>query len=283
MESSVHKIQAFVEAARLGSLTRAAEELGCTQSTVSRMISNLETDWDVRLFTRSGPGVVPTPEGERLLADARAVCEAYGRLQRRASALRDLGSGAVRVAAPSSVVARRLPGPLGRFVAEHPGIEVSVVESTYADAERLLRSGEADVAFVAARIADEEFESTPFDRDEIVVVAPRGHFPDEPREVALASLLGERLVADSETAPLLQRELSCPSIRCVTSDITAILALVEAGLGVSLLPSLALGRQGFDVDVRHLEKPAWRTLYLAHRRRGELSAAALEFLAYLAG
>ena len=94
-------------------------------------------------------------------------------------------------------------------------------------------------------------------------------------------LINERFIADTETAPLLQRELTKLQIHCETSDITAILAMVEAGLGVSLLPSLALERAGFDLDVRHLEHPAFRSIYLVRRRTVDLSIAARAFLEYL--
>ena len=277
MDAKVHKIQAFVTVARLGGLTRAAEELGCTQSTVSRMISGLEADWGVRLFVRRGSGVTLTDEGARLLPDASEVCEAFERLQRHAQDLRGLGTGTVSIAAPASVVAYRLPEAIRRFAAEHPGVELNVLESTYAEAERALRAHEVDIAFLPAKIDGEGFASTLFDRDEIVVVAPFGHL-GAPGDVELARLAGERLVADTETAPVLQRQLVSPSIRCTTSDVTAILALVEAGLGISLLPSLTLRGYEARLDIRHLKTPAWRAIYVVARTRGELPVAAAKFM-----
>ena len=88
-------------------------------------------------------------------------------------------------------------------------------------------------------------------------------------------------VADTETAPLLQRELRHSNVRCVTSNTTAILAMVEAGLGISLLPSLALEGSDTSLDVRHLETPAWRSMYLVHHHASDLSVAARAFLAAL--
>ena len=90
-----------------------------------------------------------------------------------------------------------------------------------------------------------------------------------------------RFIADTETAPLVQRKLQGPCIRCQTSNIAAILAMVEAGLGVSLLPSLAIERADYDVDVRHLANPAYRTLYLVRRRLTDMGLAARAFLDYL--
>lgn len=281
MDSSVQKVRAFEAAARLGSMSRAAEELGVAQSTLSRSVASLEQSWGVRLFDRHGPMLSLTRDGERLLPDARVLCEASAALCRRVSRMSALEDGCVSMAAPSSVVAMRLPGPLGRFSADHPGVEVNINECTYGEAERLLLGGAVELAFIPNRLEDQGFISSVYDKDEIVVVAPPGHFASEPASIPVETLLGERFIADTETAPLLQRELKAPRINCETSNITAILAMVEAGLGVSLLPSLALERTGFSLDVRHLATPAHRELYLVRRRTADLSLAAQAFLGYL--
>ena len=80
MDSSVQKVRAFEAAARLGSMSRAAEELGVAQSTLSRSVASLEQSWGVRLFDRHGPMLSLTRDGERLLPDARALCEASAAL-----------------------------------------------------------------------------------------------------------------------------------------------------------------------------------------------------------
>ena len=158
---------------------------------------------------------------------------------------------------------------------------MNINECTYGEAERLLLGGAVELAFIPNRLEDQGFISSVYDKDEIVVVAPPGHFAPEPASIPVETLLGERFIADTETAPLLQRELKAPRINCETSNITAILAMVEAGLGVSLLPSLALERTGFSLDVRHLATPAHRELYLVRRRTADLSLAAQAFLGYL--
>ncbi|QOY60517.1 LysR family transcriptional regulator [Thermophilibacter immobilis] len=282
MDANVRKIQVFATAARLGSLTRAAEELGCAQSTASRMVSSLEEDWGARLFERRGPSLRLTQEGGQLLHDARSVCEAYEALVRHVGDLRGLEAGTVSLAAPSSIVSWRLAEPLGRFLADHPLLEADIHECTYGEAEHLMLDGKVDLAFVPRELVKSiGCVASLFDRDEIVIVAPKGYFAGEIGSIPVERLVGGRFIADSETAPLLQRELENPCVRFVTSDITAILAMVEAGLGVSLLPSLALERTALAVDVRHLAAPAYRSIYLVHRTPDELSHAASAFLGYL--
>ena len=280
MEGNIRKFRAFVTSARLGSFTRAAEELGCTQSSVSRMVASLEADLQLRLFLRRGTSLVLTSDGEAVLEDAERLCRSHDDLMRHVESLRGLSSGTVTIAAPSSIVALRLARPLGEFVRRHPGVQVNIIESTYGEAQNLMERDEVDLAFVPHHMRAEGLECTVFERDELVIVAPRGHFT-QPGAIPVESLIDEMFVADTETAPLLQRELHHSDVRFVTSNTTAILALVEAGLGISLLPSLALEGGDTRLDVRHLQTPAWRSMYLVHHRPADLSAAARAFLEVL--
>ena len=114
VEANIRKFRAFVTSARLGSFTRAAEELGCTQSTVSRMVASLEADWQLRLFLRRGTAPALTSDGQAVLEDADRLCRSYDELHRHVESLRGLDSGAVAIAAPSSIVALRLAGPTSK-------------------------------------------------------------------------------------------------------------------------------------------------------------------------
>ena len=122
MEANIHKFQAFVKAAECGSFTRTAQQLGYTQSSVSRMVQGLEEDWGVRLFERAGGTVRLTKEGERLLPEARAVVQSFERLTMKVDDINGLESGNVSIAAPSSIVSWKLARPLGAFAEDHPNI-----------------------------------------------------------------------------------------------------------------------------------------------------------------
>lgn len=138
VEANIRKFRAFVTSARLGSFTRAAEDLGCTQSTVSRMVASLEADWQLRLFHRRGTALVLTSDGEAVLEDADRLCRSYDDLLRHVESLRGLSSGSIAIAAPSSIVALRLAKPLGAFVRSHPDVQVNIIESTYGEAQSLM-------------------------------------------------------------------------------------------------------------------------------------------------
>ncbi|MBF0898979.1 MAG: LysR family transcriptional regulator, partial [Atopobium sp.] len=112
METNLHKFQAFTSAAYHSSFTVAAEELGCTQSSISRMVASLEKEWDVRLFNRHGGYVSLTPEGKTLLPVAEEVCQAYSKLSNQVNRVSAIEMGNLVIAAPSSFLSRALPGHL---------------------------------------------------------------------------------------------------------------------------------------------------------------------------
>lgn len=280
MSDNINKYRAFLEAARRGSFTKAASALSCSQSGVSHMISDLERLWDVSLFERGGGSVVLTRRGEELLPLVEGLCRSYDRLHLKlGESCESLPS--VRIAATSSIAAYRLPRPLGSFVAENPQLRVDLRLGTYAEVERLVLEDEVDLGFLPNVAGREDLLARPFERDEIVAVLPVRHRLASRARVGIEELADEEFVADAETVPLLQADLRHLRVRFETADVTVILSMVESGLGVSLLPSLALERCPLDVLVRHLANPAYRTTYVACRRDAALSPCASALFALL--
>jgi DNA-binding transcriptional LysR family regulator len=278
--ATLEKLSVFVAVVDAGGFTQAAHALGRSQSSVSRVVASLEEEWGVRLFIRNGPTVVLTPDGAKLAARAREVCRDSDSLERFAASITNLETGELRLAAPSSVASVRLAGPVAAFVRDHPRVAVTIVEATYDEAERLMLADEADLAFLDKKIDNDEFSCVLLERDELIVVAPRNFF-DAPGPVSMDTVLATPFVGDSETVPYLLERHPLLKVRCVTSDIGVILALVEAGAGISILPKLSLARMSYDVDLRPLSTTAYRSVWLARRRKLQLSAAAIEFLSYI--
>ncbi|WP_322150689.1 LysR family transcriptional regulator [Paratractidigestivibacter sp.] len=194
---------------------RGRSRAGLAQSTTSRAASSLEDEWGAQLFNRRGPELRLTPDGRRLLAGAQAVCDASAQLKRYVRAVCDLDDGIIGIAALAGVVVLRLPGPLRRIAADHPHVEINISESTYGEEERQLLDGVVELVFIPAETG-EGFVSEPYDKDELVVVTPRGHFVPGLAAVPIESFLSERFIADNETAPLLQCELAARAfLRCL--------------------------------------------------------------------
>lgn len=282
MEQNILKFQAFVETARLGSLTAAAEKLGYSQSGVSRMVGDLERDWGLRLFERGRKGILLTPDGERLLPLAQQLCGSFRNLSERVDELHGLETGAVRIGTISSIATYMLPGPLGTLQRDHPNIDYELLLGDYSEIERWVASGRVDVGFLSYE-PHGGLASIPVLSDELTAVVPAGHALASKASVGLAELAaGPFLMLERGTEGLVpklfQQEGLSPDVWLRTWDDYAIMAMVEAGLGVSILPGLILSRCPFRIERRPLEPRRHRTIHAIFRNKDTLSRAAREFL-----
>jgi DNA-binding transcriptional LysR family regulator len=142
MDTNILKYQAFVKSAETKSFTKAAESLHYTQGGISRMIADLENEWQVSLFSRGKKGLELTEDGKRLLSYAEGLCASFERLEGEASDLRGLGKGTIRIGAFSSVATYWLPSIIAAFQKEHPGISYQLKLGDYEEIERWIKDGE---------------------------------------------------------------------------------------------------------------------------------------------
>ena len=172
---SLAKYQALLKTAELGSMTRAAEELGYTQSAVSRMIADLEEEWAVSLLTRGRGGVVLSPAGEALLPDIRAVCNAQRELGERVGELHGLTRGTIRIGTITSISVHWLPGIMKSFLEQYPGIRFELLGGVeYAEIQDWVLKGRVDCGFMGLS-ACPGLETISLRRDRLVAVLPKNH------------------------------------------------------------------------------------------------------------
>ena len=117
---NIFKYRAFLASVENGTFTKAAEILNCTQSGISRMIGDLETEWKVTLLERGRTGVLLTAEGRALLPYAKSLCEDYTRLQQQVDSLNGLESGSIRIGTISSIATHWLPKIIKKFQNDFP-------------------------------------------------------------------------------------------------------------------------------------------------------------------
>ena len=282
MEVGIQKYLAFVETVDAGSFTRAAERLHYSQSGVSRMIRDLETEWHVTLLERGKGGVRLTSDGMKLLPLARSVCLEHEKLQRQVEELSGLQAGLIRLGAPGCVAAERLPAWIGEFRGACPGIDYELLTGDQGEIENWLLTGRVDLGIVNLP-ADPALETEFMEQDPLLAVLPEGH-PAAAEEVFPVSalvdlpfLLPEK-ESRAEVSALLESCGISPHIRMTTGDERVILRMVEQGLGVSILPSLALRGSPCRVAARRLDVPAYRNLGIALRSKKTASLAVKRFL-----
>ena len=285
MDTSIQKYQAFLKTVETGSFTRAAALLSYSQSGVSRMIRDLEREWNVSLLERNRGGVRPTSDGMKLLPHARRLCEEYRKLQMEVDALSGLQSGMIRIGTISSVATHWLPRVIRRFQRDYPNIGYELLLGDYTEIETWIREGRVDCGFLLLPTRP-EFETVFLERDQLMAVIPQGHpmaslekFPAAAleREPFLLLDKGER----SEVVRFLQAHHLTPDVHFTTWDDYAIMSMVESGLGVAILPRLILRRAPYQILEKELDVEAYRDIGLALRQRETAPRAVKRFLEYL--
>lgn len=127
MDLNVLKYMAFIKTVETGSFTKAAEKLNYSQSGVSRMIHDLEKEWNLTLLERNRSGVKLTSEGFRILPYAKSLCEEYRKLQMQVDDLHGLQSGIIRIGTISSIATHWLPNIIKAFQKDYPGIDYELL------------------------------------------------------------------------------------------------------------------------------------------------------------
>ncbi|MFC7259586.1 LysR family transcriptional regulator [Streptomyces lutosisoli] len=241
-------MELLLAVARLGSLGRAARELGITQPAASSRIRSMERQLGVALVDRSPRGSRLTDAGALVTDWARRVVEAAEAFDAGAQALRDRRDSRLRVAASMTIAEYLLPGWLIALRAQRPDTAVSLLAgNSAAVAERLL-AGEADLGFVEGLSVPAGLDSTVIAHDRLIVVTSPGHrwarrrAPLSAAELAATPLIlreegsGTRQVLDTALGGLAR-----PLIEL--SSTTAVKASAVSGAGPAVLSELALGEE----------------------------------------
>lgn len=282
---SIQKYMAFVKTVECGSFTKAAELLNYSQSGISRMIHDLEKEWNVVLLERSKSGVRLTSSGQKLLPHAENVCREYEKLQSEVDELKGLKSGLIRIGTFSSVATHWLPNIIREFQKDYPNIDYELLLGDYTEIEEWIQEGRVDCGFLRLPTKT-ELDTVFLEQDRLLVVLPEGHPLAELEKIPVSELCGEPFMllekgAKAEVSEIFERSNLTPTVHFTTWDDYAIMAMVEGGLGISVLPELILNRIPYKIITRELEIPAYRNIGLAMRNRKSAALAVQRFLEYL--
>ena len=281
----VTKLRALMSAVENGSFKAAAESLGCTQSAVSHMISSLEEELGFRLLRRGRSAVRLTDEGERLLGAARSLLSAEEQLRQTAASIRGLDQGTVRIGAFTSVAVHWLPPVLKEFQRDYPRVDFKLLNGDYHDVEQWLRDGSVDVGFVALP-AGVDCECIPLMEDRLLAILPLHsrfeHYPKFPLvECETEPFISLLESSDHDARRALEAAGVKPNVRFYTKDDYAVIAMVEQGLGISIMPELLLKGRRDALQILPLIPEAKRTIGLAIAAGGKAGPATRRFADYV--
>ena len=239
---SISKYRAFVSAAEQGSMTRAAEQLGYTQSGVSHLIQALEGELGVPLLVRARTGLLLTTEGTALLPYIKQVLVAEQDVISKATHLRGLTAGILRIGTFSSVAIHWLPKILAEFRQHYPGVEIQLINGNYVAVEEAVLKNAVDCGFVILpSLPDFTADTLAHDRL-LAVVAEKSHLGKR-NSLHPRDLLGETLILPAEgvnysIGKLFSQVGALPRRQLAINDDYAAVEMVRLGLGVTILPEL---------------------------------------------
>ena len=279
---NIEKYRVFIAIQETGSLTGAAERLGYTQSGVSHILASLESEFGLTLINRSRTRITLTPEGERLLRLMRDVVSRDEQLMQEVSALRGVTAGVLRVGTVVSVAVQWLPELVKLFTRKFPLIELELLDGVYSDMEDWLSADRIDCAFVT-RATKKEYDYIPLKEDRLLAILPLDHPLAELDVLPLPAIRSEPFIIPGEGSGydigrILKSAGVRPNVRFEMSDDYAAIAMVEHGLGISILPELVLSGTNANVRVLELEGFPRRTIGLALKSKKTASPACREFI-----
>lgn len=285
MNVNLRQLRTFVCIARVKSFTKAAEILNATQPTLSAQIRELERALEVRLFDRNTRTVALTPAGEDLLPAVDGLLADFGHVMQRARDVSQRVIGKVTIAALPSVCSTSLPLAIARFRERNPGIVVLLRDAVADRALDLVRTREVDFG-ISSIIDDPRIEFMPVMWDDIVAVLPVGHPLASAKRITLQQLASYPLILmdrDSSVRHIVDAvfasigRLIAPQYEA--TFMSSAIAMVRAGLGITLLPSSAHEVTTGETVIRRLNHPGLkRSVGIIKLRGRSLSPAAAAFV-----
>ncbi|MBP1468480.1 LysR family transcriptional regulator [Candidatus Chloroploca sp. M-50] len=271
----------FEAVARYSHVTRAAAELHIAQPALSKQISQLEQELGVALFDRVGRNVRLTEAGEALLPHARAVMAQVESARAEMAERIGLRRGRASVGTPPTVGTQLLPRVLAAFNRHYPGIELRLHEAGVQTLFDLLEAGLTDVGIVTLPVEDEHLTVVPLFTEEMVIVVCRDHPLAAQGMAQIADFQDASWVLSPENYELREATLTAcqkagftPRVVLDGGETDTLLRFVAAGIGIALVPRLAVQETSEVMVLRVTDQKLERTLGLVWRGDRVASPAA---------
>ena len=288
--ASLRQLQVFEAIVRLGSFTRAADELFVTQPTVSMQTKKLADALSLPLLENAGRQTLPTEAGAELYQAARAIFEVLSNLEMKLADLKGIKRGRLRLGVITTAK-YFAPEILGEFCKLYPGIEVALKVSNRDRILDRINANEDDLYILGETHGDQvDVEAVPLAPNPLVVMAPRDHPLVGEKKIPLARIAQELFILREPgsgirdaTQRVFEQHGIRPRVRMELGSNEAIKHAIVGGLGLSVMSLHTLTLEGPDGPVALLDVedfPIMRQWYLLYPKGKELSLVARAFLEF---
>lgn len=268
-----------------GTFTKAAEQLGYTQSAISQLIQSLERDLETKLIIRSRTGVKLTPDGEAYLPYIKNICNAVHDLEEKKKVMQGLESGVIKMGTISSIASNFIPSWIQQFKQLYPNVKFELYTGDYTEIEQMITDGFVDFGFVNPFVVT-SLPSIPIVQDEMMACVHKNNPLATKEKITLKQLAKEPFILIQEgdrsaALQLFENEKLKPKVEFIAQDDYAVLGMVRKELGVTIIPSLVLQQVEDSLVMKQLSPPRTRTISLAFKDRSILQVASRKFIEYI--
>lgn len=257
-------LRLFKNIAECGNLTRGAEKSYLSPPSASARIKSLEHETGQQLLVRGNKGISLTSAGELFLRQARLVLRQMDFLQEE---MTNSDAGHIRLYANTTAVTEFLPEIMASFLSDRPGVTVDLQERLTQDILRSVLDGTADLGIVSGDINEPGLEAIRFSTDHLMLAIPNGHALAARKSVALAETLAFEHIGLHEGSTLLdflrrqyRRSGYDRALRIQVRSFEAMCRVIEAGVGIGVVPESAARRHAQTMNIRLLDlEDDWAT------------------------
>lgn len=277
------KYEALLASINMGSFTKAAEVLGCTQSGLTHMMNGLEQEFGFQLLIRGHHGVKPTPNCSRILPYIQKLVEANTALDVEIKRVNTMKDSVIRIGSYTSIIMHWLSDAVKKFNTDYPDITVEIKDGGADEIYGWVMDGTVDIGFLS-RQEEYKTEWIPLKKDPLLAIMP----PDDShtaKQIPLTDFNGKKFLMPSyglnkDIYRVFKKYGITPDISNSHMNYVVILSMVERGLGMSILSELLLKGRNDNIKIMDTKPKMYRELGIAIQSHKYATNTVKKFIEY---
>lgn len=276
------KYRAFVAVVEYGSLTKAAKAMGYSQPGIGKIISTLEDELNIKLFTKTGTSLTLTDDGKIVFALCKDIIKKEDELFNTVNAVNGLIAGTIKIGALNSLLLDFMPKLLETFSNAYPNIQISLEQFSNGGTIEALRSDTIDIGFTSEfNVKGLEFH--PLFKDPCRLIVSRRHALAAYDTISTSALNGCQMIVEPSTGndafrAAQNKHKFSPVIRYYVHADAAAQAMVAANLGAYIIPDLQCHNLPSDIKVIEFEEDIYRVMGYGIKSHKSISNAVKELI-----